>query len=200
MGIAARLIDAGQYDMLYRRFWAMTATRSVWALARTAKRDPAALARELEPFNQHLFATGSTVLATDYVTDLVWFQRFGRTIARFLADFDVWLTPTLGSPPPHLGHFDAGLHGGEVVMDRFMEFLAFTTFANMAGLPAMSVPLWWTNDGLPVGSQFTGRTGAEGTLFRLASQLEAARPWATRRPPTWADARLTQPSSQGTQA
>ena len=195
--IAAPPIDAGQYDLLYRRFWAMTATRSVWAITRMTGQDPAALARELEPFNQHLFETGSRVLAADYVTDLVWFHQFGRTLARFLGNFDVWLTPTLGSPPPHLGHFDAGLHGGEVVMDRFMEFLAFTTFANMAGLPAMSVPLWWTDDGLPVGSQFNGRMGAEGTLFRLASQLEAARPWATQRPPVWAGGGPNQSRPQG---
>lgn len=184
--IAAPPFDAGEYDMLYRRFWAMTVTRSIWSMARATGQQPAILARDLEPFNQHLFATGSRVLAADYVTDLVWFHQFGRRLAGFLGNFDVWLTPTLGSPPPHLGHFDADRHGGEAVMDRFMEFLAFTTFANMAGLPAMSVPLWWTKDGLPVGSQFTGRMGAEDVLFRLAGQLEAARPWAMRRPPVWA--------------
>lgn len=120
------------------------------------------------------------------MTNLGWFHGFSRILGRFLDRYDVWLTPTLGSPPPKLGHFDAGLHGGDAVMDRFMQFLAFTTFANMAGLPAMSVPLCWTAEGLPLGSQFTGRVGDEATLFRLAGQLEAARPWRHRRPPVHA--------------
>jgi amidase len=84
-----------------------------------------------------------------------------------------------------LGHF-AGHHGGTVVMDRFMAFLAFTTFANMAGLPSMSVPLEWNQVGLPIGSQFTAAFGAEPLLFRLAGQLEVARPWRHRRPAIWA--------------
>ncbi|MNU06476.1 6-aminohexanoate-cyclic-dimer hydrolase [compost metagenome] len=67
-------------------------------------------------------------------------------------------------------------------MERFLQFLSFTTFANMAGLPSMSVPMYWTPAGLPVGTQFTGRFNDEETLFQLAAQLEEARPWSGRRP------------------
>ncbi len=190
--IAALPVDAEHYDELYRRFWAMTATRSIWNVAKGEGRDPAETARHAEPFNQYLFAQGHRTLATDYLADLGWFHGFGRSLAGFLGGYDVWLTPTLGHPPPLLGHFDVGVHGGEAVMDRFMAFLAFTTFANMAGLPAMSVPLWWTPDGLPVGSQFTAKAGAEDLLFRLAAQLETARPWAARLPPVWAGHQQTQ--------
>jgi amidase len=179
-------INAELYDEKYRRFWAMTATRSVWAIAQMRKAAPEHLVADIEPFNQYLFSVGSGILAADYVQDLVWFHAVGRSIARFLQRYDVWLTPTLGSPPPLLGHFDGGLHGGREVMDRFMRFLAFTTFANMAGLPSMSVPLFWNDENLPIGTQFTGRYGDESGLFRLAQQLEAGRPWRGRRPNVWA--------------
>lgn len=181
-------LDAETYQAYYKRFWAMTATRAITALARARNVPAETLAGGVETFNQYLFGVGSKITAADYLVDLNWFHGVGRTIANFLGDFDVWLTPTLGSPPPMLGHFDADVHGGEEVMERFLQFLAFTTFANMAGLPSMSVPLSWTSSGLPVGSQFTGRFNEEGTLFRLAAQLEEARPWSGKRPPVFATA------------
>lgn len=184
--LAAPALDAETYDRKYRRFWAMTATRTIWSHAQATRRDPGDLVGQVEPFNQYLFSVGSGILAADYLQDLAWFHRVGRDLAGFLQDYDVWLTPTLGSPPPRLGHFDGRLCSGEVIMDRFMQFLAFTTFANMAGLPSMSVPLFWNAGGLPVGSQFTAAFGAEPLLLRLAGQLERARPWAQKRPPVWA--------------
>ncbi len=185
---ASPQLDAQSYRDYYKRFWSMTATRAITALARNRNVSSEILAAQVEPFNQYLYEVGSKIAAADYLVELNWFHRVGRTIASFLGEFDLWLTPTLGSPPPLLGHFDAGIHGGEDVMERFLQFLAFTTFANMAGLPAMSVPLYWTAGGLPVGTQFTGRFNDEGTLFRLAAQLEEARPWAGRRPPVHAAA------------
>ncbi|WP_262528902.1 amidase [Agrobacterium tumefaciens] len=181
-------LDAETYRTYYKRFWAMTATRAITSLARSRNVPAETLAAQVEIFNQYLFGVGSRITAADYLVDLNWFHGVGRTIANFLGDFDVWLTPTLGSPPPALGHFDADVHGGEEVMERFLQFLAFTTFANMAGLPSMSVPLAWTAGGLPVGTQFTGRFNDEETLFRLAAQLEEAQPWSGKRPPVFATA------------
>ena len=66
--------------------------------------------------------------------------------------------------------------------ERVVTFAPYTAVLNATGQPAMSVPLFWNKDGLPIGSHFVGRFGDEATLFRLAAQLEQARPWATRRP------------------
>ncbi|HLA18228.1 MAG TPA: amidase family protein, partial [Dehalococcoidia bacterium] len=71
---------------------------------------------------------------------------------------------------------------------RAVPFVPFTPLANATGQPAISVPLFWNDDGLPVGSHFVARFGDEATLFRLAAQLEQARPWADRRPPVSATA------------
>lgn len=67
--------------------------------------------------------------------------------------------------------------------DRVGRFATYTPLFNATGQPAMSVPLYWSEDGLPIGSHFVGRFGDEATLFRLAAQLEAARPWMNRHPP-----------------
>ena len=110
-------------------------------------------------------------------------QKIARDVARFFVNYDVWLTPTLAEPPVPLGTFysppDNPLQG----QSRVASFAPFTSISNITGQPAMSVPLFWNAEGLPVGTHFIGRFGDEATLFRLAAQLETARPWANRRPP-----------------
>jgi amidase len=175
-------LDGETFYKYYRRFWPLTAARTIHRVDRQRGRRDAV--EEVEPFSRYLYEESMGISALDFIVDQQWFHAASRAFGRWFVDrgYDVWLTPTLGLPPPPLGFFDAGKLGGATVLDRFIEFLPFTPFANMTGQPAISLPLFWNQEGLPVGSQFFGRYGDETTLFQLATQLEQARPWATRRP------------------
>jgi amidase len=96
--------------------------------------------------------------------------------------FDVVLSPVLATPPPLLGEVGPSVPF-DTLVPRLKEYVGYTPIHNIAGAPAMSVPLYWTRDGLPVGSMFSARAGNERTLFELAYELEQARPWAQRIPP-----------------
>jgi amidase len=176
-------LDGETFYKLYRRFWPLTAARTIHRVDRQRGRQDAV--EEVEPFSRYLYEQSKAISALDYIVDQQWFQATTRAFGRWFVDkgYDVWLTPTLGAPPPPLGFFDARQHGGALVLDRFIEFLPFTPLANMTGQPAISVPLFWNAAGLPVGTHFFGRYADETTLFQLAAQMEQARPWIQRRPP-----------------
>jgi amidase len=113
-------------------------------------------------------------------------QRVSREIGKFLENYDVVLTPVLSKPPVPIGTFDAPKEDPMKAWEPIAKFAAYTPIFNATGQPAMSVPLFWNKEGLPIGTHFVGRFGDEATLFRLAAQLEEARPWADRRPPVCA--------------
>lgn len=95
--------------------------------------------------------------------------------------FDVVMSPVLSSPPPMLGEYGPSAPFDDLLA-RLRQFVGYTPLHNIAGAPAMSVPLYWTEAGLPVGTMFAARAGQERMLFELAYELEAARPWAHRIP------------------
>jgi amidase len=108
-----------------------------------------------------------------------------RQIVAAFENFDVFLSPVMGTIPPKIGHIDpVGLTPREVGKRQSRAF-PFTPPFNFTGQPAISLPLAWSQDGLPIGMQFAGRYADEATLFRLAAQLEQARPWAGRKPMVW---------------
>jgi amidase len=137
---------------------------------------------QFEPLTWGLYEMGRQQSASAYLLSLTFLQRVARDIARFFLKYDVWLTPTLNEPPVPLGTFDSPPEDPLRGLRRAEAFAPLTPICNATGQPAMSVPLYWNASGLPVGTHFVGRFGDEATLFRLAAQLESARPWAGRRP------------------
>jgi amidase len=135
-----------------------------------------------EPLTWALYEMGHRTTGPAYLLSQTILQQITRQVARFMEKYDIWLTPTLAEPPVPLGTFDATPDNPMQGFYRAVEYVPFTPIANATGQPAMSVPLYWNREGLPVGAHFFGRFGDEATLFRLAAQLEAARPWAGRRP------------------
>ncbi|MCH9674921.1 MAG: amidase [Gammaproteobacteria bacterium] len=120
--------------------------------------------------------------ATDYANALRHIHALGREVAGFLSEYDVLLTPTMAIPPPPLGVLSLSNPDADAFSASLQRTIGFTQLFNMSGNPAMSVPLHWDSNGLPVGVQFAGGYGDESTLFALAAQLEAAAPWAHRLP------------------
>lgn len=117
---------------------------------------------------------------------LMFFNALSRTVGRFFVDHDVLLTPTVSQPPWPSGSMnqnEPGIDAYEFIDRRLFTLGHTCAFFNATGNPAMSVPLHWNGEGLPIGAHFVGRYGDEATLFRLAAELETARPWAERRPP-----------------
>jgi amidase len=164
--------------------WTSSLAAGISAIARISGTDPDP---ELyEPMTWALYEMGLDFTGGDYLNALQVVQRTARTVAQWQQEFDAWLTPTLGEPPVPLGTFDPAPDNALAPWYRSGSFVPFTPVANFTGQPAMSVPLHWNDAGLPIGVQFIGRYGDEATLFRLAGQLEGARPWAARRPPVWA--------------
>jgi amidase len=161
--------------------WAAGVPWGIDGIGRLTGRQPSR--DKFEPLTWSLYEQGKQTMAGDYLIAVTSIQQMCRTVAQFAERYDLWLTPTLGSPPPRLAHFDATPDNPRAGLDRAIEFVPFTPLQNATGQPAMSVPLYWNGAGLPVGVQFAARFGDEATLFRLAVQLEEARPWASKRPP-----------------
>jgi amidase len=163
-------------------------TATAWIIDYWVKRlgrDPGG--DELEPLTRAYWEIGKQVPAAAYLRSIEVLQRYARRVAEFFKDYDVFLTPTVSAPPLPLGQMISTdddpfraleLSGGTVAYSGVV--------ANLTGNPAMSVPLFWNQDGLPIGMHFLGRFGDEATLLRLAGHLEKAHPWKQRRPPTFA--------------
>jgi amidase len=150
---------------------------------------------------------GQAVSAEDFLLSLRALQTEARRLIDVYRGYDLVLTPTLGTPPVHIGELNP--RGADLIAQKVIvalgwkaplastklidqaaqstfSFIPFTPIANFTGQPSMSVPLFWNAEGLPIGVMFTGRPEEETLMFSLAAQLERARPWRDRRPPVYA--------------
>ena len=178
---AAPVIDA---ELLWQSFTTVLSAGFAWAISDWGRRTGRKPTSEFfEPFVWSFTQKGHQLSASDYLLALQDLQRLTRDIAQFFVGYDIWLTPTLGEPPVPLGTFKFSMKDPFELRRRMAVFSPFTYISNATGQPAMSVPLYWNDQDLPVGTHFVGRFGDEATLFRLAAQLEEISPWANRRPP-----------------
>jgi amidase len=141
-------------------------------------RDPSALS----PLNQAFLQGASGTSSGAYAAAVSRLQLRARRLVSLWSSYDLLLTPTLALPPALVG-WETEPDDPWEQFDRAARFTPFTAAFNVTGQPAMSVPLHWTAEGLPIGVQLVGPPLGDALLFRVASQLEAARPWADRRPP-----------------
>jgi len=145
-----------------------------------------ALGREdVEPLTWFLVEAAARIPAADYLASLEWLHAYSRRVAAWWAGgFDLLLTPTLPHLPLPLGSYPAAEPRRAAV--AAIKTVTFTAPFNVTGQPAISLPLHWTAEGLPVGVQLVAAYGREDLLIRIASQIEIARPWTRHRPPVCA--------------
>ena len=137
----------------------------------------------LLPLTQYLRELGRATGAADFLFAQAYLQFVTRPAIAAFAAYDAVLTPTLALPPVPVGYFDE-VDPAEN-FERQKRFTPWTAIYNISGLPAVSVPLHWNAEGLPIGVMLGGRMGDEGPLISLSAQLEEARPWKDRHPPIW---------------
>jgi amidase len=162
---------------------------------------------DVEPLTWTLGLLGEAFSAGEFVTMMREWDKAARTMGRFHETYDIYLTPTVAHPPVKIGELQpkpaemalmkvvntlgwGGLLKRIGIVDKLatesLSKTPFTQLANFTGQPAMSVPLYWSPEGLPCGSQFFGRSGDEATLLRLAAQLEKEQPWFNKHPSVFA--------------
>jgi amidase len=198
---AAPRVDADAFAFAFLTMVAAELGADLEYCSRLLKRK--ARRREVEPATWALALLADGLTAREYATALRTLEGVGRTVGPFFQAYDLLLTPTLASLPPPVGSLApepgevraltvVGMLGSgrvvraagvleEAAEDAF-AFIPWTPVFNVTGHPAMSVPLTWNAQGLPVGIHLVGRFGREDVLFRVAGQLERARPWRGRLP------------------
>jgi len=173
-------LDAATAWKTYTRMTPIESAANFGALAVLVGRE--VTQADVEPTTWAIIQSGRARKATDYAADIQALRVYSREIASDLSEYDVYLTPTLTQKPRPLGYWDMNEPDLLAYNARWTDAVFMFPF-NISSLPAISLPLHWSADGLPIGVQAVGRYGDEATLLALASVLEEAMPWRHRRPP-----------------
>jgi amidase len=155
-----------------------------YSMSTLAPIDPAA-EDQLLPLTRYLRSKGAQIAAPQLLFAQAYLQAVMRPAMKIFNGYDAVLSPTLAMPPRPVGWFDEV--GPAANFERQKQFTPYTALYNMSGQPAVSVPLHWSGDGLPIGVMLAGRMGSEATLISLSAQLESARPWKDRHPAIWSE-------------
>ena len=172
-------LDLTALRPLNARISAANTARSCGLRWKALGRDPNP--KDVEAATWAVYQRGLKVSGVEYVEAIAAVHAAGRRMGAFLSKYDVILSTVLAGPPPKLGYLNQN-GDVETFVERVTSYLSVTPLHNATGTPAMSVPLHWTADGLPVGVHFAGRYGEEATLLQLAVQLETVQPWFDRVP------------------
>jgi amidase len=170
-------------ELVVPTFITLAAVNTVVNLASHPTKGRPAQQGEVENVTWATGQLGEQTSAADYVRATQTMHRLGRQMAAFYQDYDLLLTPGLGTLPPKLGWIDMMLDDVHEYWRRVFTFSPFTVWFNLTGLPAMMLPLGQSATGFPIAVQLVAPFGDEAALIRLGSQLEAAKPWFGRKPP-----------------
>jgi len=171
-------IDGAQFSDDFILIWANGAEEVVQLVESMGADAP--LDQLLEPLTIELAQHARTQGAAKAAAAVARLHGVEATYAAMFEEIDVYLTPVLAKPPPLLGEIDGGK--GMAAFETLSDYVGYTPLQNVAGAPAMSVPLGWSSGGLPIGSHFAAAQGQERRLLELAYELEQAQPWRARRP------------------
>jgi Asp-tRNA(Asn)/Glu-tRNA(Gln) amidotransferase A subunit family amidase len=195
-------VDYAEFGMAFLTYWAISAQEVLNNAAELLGHS--VLRQDVELSTWTLASVGGVVPDAEKAWAKAVIERATKVFLEFSKNYDVIMSPVLGSLPLHIGQNSPsssekvamrvvdGLHSPwlmkavmRAIAAKSFAFAPFTAQFNMTGQPAISVPLAWSPDGLPIGIQFAGKLNADGLLLRLARQLELAQAWAYRRPPLW---------------
>ena len=177
---ATPAMDAEETTTAFMTLWGSSTAYAVEGLSRMTGIKPS---RDvLEGLTFALYERGKAITAIQQIWAQQTLYRYARVAAKFHETYDLWLTPTLASPPIRLGIVDTNADDVEAGFAPILGYVPYTAMQNATGQPAINLPLYWNKDSLPIGVQFVARYGGEMLLLKFAAELEKAAPWAQRRP------------------